>query len=112
MNRILAINVTGSFQISRAVAKHMKEHGSGSIVLTTSASVMFGVTGGWVRRARACEFKGRRPSINEILSKIPWPRRHSRKCGEPRYNRYTNGRRLLRTAEGFNDAEVSPGKIC
>ena len=46
MNRILAINVTGSFQISRAVAKHMKEHGSGSIVLTTSASVLFGVTGG------------------------------------------------------------------
>ena len=46
MNRILAINVTGSFQISRAVAKHMKENGNGSIVLTTSASVMFGVTGG------------------------------------------------------------------
>ena len=37
INSILAINVTGSFQISRAVAKHMKEHGSGSIVLTTSA---------------------------------------------------------------------------
>ena len=46
MNRILAINVTGSFQISRAVAKHMKEFGEGSIVLTTSASVLFGVTGG------------------------------------------------------------------
>ena len=46
MNRILAINVTGSFQISRAVAKHIKECGSGSIVFTTSASVMFGVTDG------------------------------------------------------------------
>ncbi len=46
MNRILAINVTGSFQISKAVAKHMKEFGEGSIVLTTSASVLFGVTGG------------------------------------------------------------------
>ena len=29
MNRILAINVTGSFQISKAVAKHMKEFGEG-----------------------------------------------------------------------------------
>ena len=46
MNRILAINVTGSFQIYRAVAKHIKEYGDGSIVLTTSASVMFGVAGG------------------------------------------------------------------
>ena len=46
MNRILAINGTGSFQISRAAAKHMNEHGSGSIVLTAPASVMFGVTRG------------------------------------------------------------------
>jgi 3-oxoacyl-[acyl-carrier protein] reductase len=46
MNRILEINVTGSFQITKAVAREMKKHGAGSIVLTTSASVLFGVTGG------------------------------------------------------------------
>lgn len=46
MKRTLAINVTVSFQISRAVAEYMKECGNGSIVLTTSASVMFGVTKG------------------------------------------------------------------
>ncbi len=46
MNRTLAINVTGSFQIARAAAHAMKKQGKGSIVLTTSASVLFGVTGG------------------------------------------------------------------
>jgi NAD(P)-dependent dehydrogenase (short-subunit alcohol dehydrogenase family) len=46
MNRILAINVTGSLLIAQAAAKHMTEQGKGSIVLTTSASVLFGVTGG------------------------------------------------------------------
>jgi len=46
MNRILEINVTGSFLIARACANHMKKNKSGSIVLTTSASVLFGVTGG------------------------------------------------------------------
>jgi len=46
MNNVLAINVTGSFQVARAAARRMKEHGKGSIVLTTSASVLFGVTGG------------------------------------------------------------------
>ena len=46
MNKILTVNVTGSFQIARAAAIHMKKSKSGSIVLTTSASVLFGVTGG------------------------------------------------------------------
>tara|TARA_Y100001936_G_scaffold223903_1_gene241065 strand:+ start:11038 stop:11778 length:741 start_codon:yes stop_codon:yes gene_type:complete len=46
MNKILAINVTGSFLIARAAAQQMKKQGKGSIVLTTSASVLFGVTGG------------------------------------------------------------------
>lgn len=110
MNRILAINVTGSFQISRAVAKHMKEQGSGSIVLTTSASVMFGVTGGNGQGGPAyVSTKGAVPALMRSLARSLGPQRHSRKCGEPRYNRYTNGRRLLRTAKGFNDAEVSPG---
>lgn len=46
MNRVLAVNVTGSFLISQAAASHMITQGSGAIVLTTSASVLHGVTGG------------------------------------------------------------------
>lgn len=46
MNRVLAVNVTGSFLIAQAAASHMTARGSGAIVLTTSASVLHGVTGG------------------------------------------------------------------
>ena len=45
-NFIMSVNVTGSFLISQAAAKHMMAHDGGSIVLTTSTSVLFGVTGG------------------------------------------------------------------
>ena len=45
-NRIMAVNVTGSFLITQAAATHMVEQGKGSIVLCTSTSVIFGVTGG------------------------------------------------------------------
>ena len=46
MNRVLAVNVTGTFLIAQAAAGHMSMRGSGAIVLTTSASVLHGVTGG------------------------------------------------------------------
>ncbi|NKB20993.1 MAG: SDR family oxidoreductase [Alphaproteobacteria bacterium] len=46
MNRVLAVNATGSFLIAQAAATHMTKQGKGSIVLTTSGSVLFGVTGG------------------------------------------------------------------
>ena len=46
MNRVLAVNATGSFLIAQAAAAHMTKQGKGSIVLTTSGSVLFGVTGG------------------------------------------------------------------
>jgi NAD(P)-dependent dehydrogenase (short-subunit alcohol dehydrogenase family) len=46
MNRILTVNVTGSFLIAQAAAHHMKSRRKGAIVLTTSASVLQGVTGG------------------------------------------------------------------
>ena len=46
MNRVLAVNVTGSFLIAQAAASHMITCGKGAIVLTTSASVLHGVTGG------------------------------------------------------------------
>jgi NAD(P)-dependent dehydrogenase (short-subunit alcohol dehydrogenase family) len=45
-NRVLAVNVTGSFLIAQAAARHMTARGKGAIVLTTSTSVLFGVTGG------------------------------------------------------------------
>lgn len=45
-NRTLAVNVTGSFLMSQAAARHMSERGKGAIVLTTSTSVLYGVTGG------------------------------------------------------------------
>lgn len=45
-NRIMAVNVTGSFLIAQAAAGHMVEQGRGAIVLTTSTSVLHGVTGG------------------------------------------------------------------
>ena len=44
--RTLEVNVTGSFLISQAVARHMVKQGEGSIVLCTSTSVLYGVTGG------------------------------------------------------------------
>ena len=45
-NAILETNVTGAFLIAQAVAAHMNRFDGGSIVLTTSTSVLFGATGG------------------------------------------------------------------
>jgi 3-oxoacyl-[acyl-carrier protein] reductase len=45
-NRVMAVNVTGSFLIAQAAARPMVERGKGAIVLTTSTSVLQGVTGG------------------------------------------------------------------
>ena len=45
-NRVMNINVTGSFLITQATAKEMLKQKKGSIVLCTSTSVLFGVTGG------------------------------------------------------------------
>ena len=45
-NRTLAVNVTGSFLIAQAAARQMVARGKGAIVLTTSTSVLHGVTGG------------------------------------------------------------------
>ena len=45
-NFVMAVNVTGSFLISQAAARYMMAQDGGSIVLTTSTSVLFGVTGG------------------------------------------------------------------
>ena len=45
-NKIMNVNVTGTFLIAQAAAKPMVENGKGSIVLCTSTSVLHGVIGG------------------------------------------------------------------
>jgi len=45
-NRILAVNVTGSFLMARAVGEYMSEHGGGAIVLTSSGSIVSSGVGG------------------------------------------------------------------
>ncbi|MBM3485542.1 MAG: SDR family oxidoreductase [Alphaproteobacteria bacterium] len=46
MNRILAVNVTGSFLMAQAAGRHMQTRKKGAIVLTASGSVLLGATGG------------------------------------------------------------------
>ena len=44
--RTLAINVTGSFLMASAIARHMEQHGGGAIVLTSSGSISVSGIGG------------------------------------------------------------------
>ena len=45
-NRVLAVNVTGSFLIAQAAGNWMKDHGGGAIVLTGSGSINVSGLGG------------------------------------------------------------------
>jgi 3-oxoacyl-[acyl-carrier protein] reductase len=45
-NHVLAVNVTGSFLMAQAAARHMAQRGRGSIVLCSSTSVLVGAIGG------------------------------------------------------------------
>lgn len=45
-NRVLEVNVVGSFHIAKAAAEYMKENGGGAIVLTSSGSVQASGVGG------------------------------------------------------------------
>jgi 3-oxoacyl-[acyl-carrier protein] reductase len=45
-NRVLAVNVTGSFLMAQAAARQMSERHRGSIVLCSSTSVLVGTIGG------------------------------------------------------------------
>ncbi len=45
-NHVMAVNITGTFLIAQAAARHMRGRGRGAIVLCTSTSVLHGVTGG------------------------------------------------------------------
>jgi 3-oxoacyl-[acyl-carrier protein] reductase len=46
LNRVLAVNVTGSFLMAQAAARHMAPRGKGAIVLCASTSVVNGSIGG------------------------------------------------------------------
>lgn len=45
-NKVLAVNVTGTFLMAKAVGEYMKDHGGGAIVLTGSGSVQSSGVGG------------------------------------------------------------------
>ena len=45
-NRVLEVNVVGSFHMAKAAAEHMKRHGGGAIVLTSSGSIKVSGLGG------------------------------------------------------------------
>lgn len=44
--RVLEVNVIGSFNMAKAAAEHMKQHGGGAIVLTSSGSIKVSGVGG------------------------------------------------------------------
>lgn len=46
LNALFAVNVTGSFLIAQAAARHMADHGGGAIVLTGSTAVIHAPIGG------------------------------------------------------------------
>lgn len=46
LNALLAVNVTGSFLMAQAAARHMEKHGGGAIVLTGSTAVIHAPIGG------------------------------------------------------------------
>lgn len=45
-NRVLEVNVVGTFHMAKAAAEYMKDHGSGAIVLTSSGSIRVSGLGG------------------------------------------------------------------
>lgn len=69
-NRILSINVTGSFLIAKAAAEHMKANGGGAIVLTGSGSINAGGVGGHGRGGPAyVSSKGAILALNRSLAR-------------------------------------------
>jgi len=74
-NFIMSVNVTGSFLIAQAAAKNMMVNAGGAIVLTTSTSVLFGVTGGNGRGGPAyVSSKGAIIALNRSLARALAPR--------------------------------------
>ena len=68
--RLYAVNVTGSFLMAQAAARHMKENGGGAIVLTGSTSTIASGVGGEGRGGMAyTSTKGAIVALNRGLAK-------------------------------------------
>lgn len=73
-DRILRVNVTGSFLIAKAAAEHMKANGGGAIVLTGSGSINSGGVGGHGRGGPAyVASKGAILALNRSLARSLGP---------------------------------------
>ena len=73
-NRVLSVNVTGSFLIAKAAAEHMKGHGGGAIVMTGSGSIAAGGIGGHGRGGPAyTSSKGAIVALHRSLAKALGP---------------------------------------
>lgn len=69
-NHVLAVNVTGSFLITKAAATHMKGHGGGAIVMTGSGSMNSGGLGGHGRGGPAyTSSKGAIVALHRAMAK-------------------------------------------
>ena len=64
-DRVIAVNMTGPFQLARAVLKHMLDQGSGSIVNTTSAAGLHGGRGG-------CSYTASKHGLVGLTRSIAW----------------------------------------
>jgi NAD(P)-dependent dehydrogenase (short-subunit alcohol dehydrogenase family) len=64
-DKVIAVNMTGPFQLARSVLKHMVEAGSGSIVNTTSAAGLNGGRGG-------CSYTASKHGLVGLTRSIAW----------------------------------------
>lgn len=64
-DRVIAVNMTGPFQLARAALVHMVEQGSGSIVNTTSAAGLNGGRGG-------CSYTASKHGLVGLTKSIAW----------------------------------------
>ena len=107
-NRVLAVNVTGSFLMSQAAAKPMIEQGGGSIVLTASGIVHVGGAGGDGRgRAGLCEFQGRDRRAHAFARPFARRGRDPRQRHRPWIDGDRDDRGLHRTGPGRR-REIAP----
>ena len=101
LNDSLRVNVTGSFLMAQAAAKHMVRQTRGSIVLTSSATVAFGPTGG-IRPGRAglLGFERRRGCPDAFARQGARPARRPRQRLEPGHHRDAAHRGVYERAAG------------
>ena len=82
-NRVLATNLTGSFLIAQAAARHMVQRNAGSIVLCTSGAVLFGGVGGQTGAGGAAYVASKAGIIGSgtLVGARAWPTWNPGQCG-------------------------------